>query len=188
MKKTLLTLALATLSAVASFAQGTITFNTGTLTRARWEDPVSHAMVVVPAGAPLNYGVFWGQAADALVLNDGPIGTAHATTPGAIQAASLYAINGGVPGSTVFMRIAAWTSSFGRDAAAAKGTVGAHYGETAVRSIALGPETGPGTLIWSTSNQTLFQPMQIPIVVPEPSVIALGVLGVGALLLRRKKA
>lgn len=189
MKKTLLTLALAALSAVASFAQGTISFVNGTLTRAQWEDPVTHAMVNVPASANIVYGVFWGNSADTLVLNDGVLGTPHQTavSAGIIVAPNPYVINGADAGTTVFMRVAGWTSSFGRDAAAAKATPGAHYGETAVRSIALAPTQGPGTVVWSGSNQALFQPLRIPIV-PEPSVIALGVLGVGALLLRRKKA
>jgi hypothetical protein len=189
MKKTLLTLALAALSAVASYAQGTISFANGTLTRAQWEDPVSHTMVNVPASANIVYGVLWGTSADALTLNDGVLGTPHQTaiSAGIIVAPNPYVITGGDPGTTVFMKIAGWTSSFGRDHAAAKGSAGAHYGETAVRSIALAPTAGPGTLIWSTTDQARFQPLRIPIV-PEPSVIALGVLGVGALLLRRKKA
>jgi len=189
MKKTLLTLALATLSVVASYAQGTIAFANGTLTRAQWEDPVTHAMVNVPASANLVYGVFWGTSADTLTLNSGALGTPHQTavSAGIIVAPNPYVIEGADAGSTVFMKIAGWTSSFGRDAATAKGTAGAHYGETAVRSITLAPTQGPGTPIWSNTNPLLFTPLRIPIV-PEPSVIALGVLGVGALLLRRKKA
>jgi hypothetical protein len=189
MKKTLLTLALATLSAVASYAQGTIAFANGTLSRAQWEDPVTHAMVNVPASANLVYGVLWGTSADALTLNDGVLGTPHQTaiSAGIIVAPNPYIINGADAGTTVFMRIAGWTSGFGRAHETAKTTAGAHYGETAVRSITLAPTQGPGTVIWSASNQNLFQPLRIPIV-PEPSVIALGILGVGALLLRRKKA
>jgi hypothetical protein len=189
MKKTLLTLALAALSAVASYAQGTISFANGTLTRAQWEDPVTHLMVNVPATANIVYGVFWGTAADTLALNDGALGAPHqnALSAGVIAIPSPYVINGADGGATVFLKVAGWTSSFGRDAAAARGTAGAHYGETAVRSFVLAPTQGPGTPIWSGSNPLLLQPLRIPIV-PEPSVIALGVLGVGALLLRRKKA
>jgi len=187
MKKTLLTLALAALSAVASYAQGTITFANTTLSRAQWEDPTTHAFVNVPLGAPIVYGVFWGAAADALVLNDGLLGTASTTSAGIIGATSPYQISGGAVGSTVFMKIAGWSSSFQRDAATASRTAGAHYGETGVRSVVLAATAGPGTVIWSGSDLTKFQPLRIPIV-PEPSVIALGVLGVGALLLRRKKA
>lgn len=188
MKKTLLTLALATLTAVASYAQGTITFANTTLSRAQWEPTPGAAFVNVATGAPIVYGVFWGTSADNLVLNEGPLGTASTTSAGIIAAASPYSIVGGTEGSTYFMKVAGWSSSFQRDAAAAKATLGAHYGETGVREVRLAAAAGPGTVIWSSTDLTKFQPLRIPIVVPEPSVIALGVLGVGALLLRRKKA
>jgi hypothetical protein len=193
MKKTLLTLALATLSAVASYAQGTVAFANGTLTRAQWEDPATHAMVNVPASANIVYGIFWGRSADSLVLNDGALGTPHQTaiSAGVIVAPNPYILNGAEPGERVFVKVAGWTSSFGRDFATASTTAGAHYGETGTKQIlsltGLGPTAGPGAVIWSASNTLLLQPLRIPIV-PEPSVIALGVLGLGALLLRRKKA
>jgi hypothetical protein len=187
MKKTLLTLAFAALATVASYAQGTITFANTTLSRVTQQSAAgSSTYVQVPLGAPIVYGVFWGQSADALTLNTGDLGTASATSMGIIATTSPYQIAGGAVGSTVFMKIAGWSASFGRDFAAAKATPGSYYGETGVRNITLAATAGPGTVIWSASNTALFQPLKLDIV-PEPSVIALGVLGVGALLLRRRK-
>jgi hypothetical protein len=188
MKKTLLTLAFATLAAVASYAQGTITFANTTLSRVTMQQSAgSSTYVQVPVGAPIVYGVFWGSSADALQLNTGALGTASTTSAGIIGAGSPYQIEGGAVGSTVFMKIAGWSSSFQRDFATAKVTAGAYYGETAVRQVTLAATAGPGTVIWSSSDQTKFQPLRLDIV-PEPSVIALGALGLGALLLRRRKA
>ena len=188
MKKTLLTLAFAALATVASYAQGTITFANTTLSRVTMNSLAAPTVYAnVPLSAPIVYGVFWGQSADSLALNTGDLGTASATSAGIIGATSPYQIAGGAVGSTVFMKIAGWTSSFGRDFAAAKSTPGAFYGETGVRSITLAATAGPGTVIWSSSNTALFQPLKLDVVIPEPSVIALGVLGVGALLLRRRK-
>lgn len=189
MKKTLLTLALATLAAVASYAQGTITFANTTLSRAQWEDPVTHQFVNVPTTPNLIvYGAFWGTSADGLELNSGPLGQNSTTSAGIIATTSPYSLVGAAETTTYFMKVAGWTASFQRDYAAAKSTLGAHYGETAIREIRTAPAAGPGTVIWSGTDLTKFQPLRMPIVVPEPSVIALGVLGVGALLLRRKKA
>jgi hypothetical protein len=187
MKKTLLTLAFAALATVVSYAQGTITFANTTLSRVQQETALDSGVYVnVPLGAPVVYGVFWGTSADSLQLNTGDLGTASAASAGIIGATSPYQIAGGAVGSTVFMKIAGWTSTFGRDFAAAKATAGAFYGETGVRQITLAATAGPGTVIWSSTNTQLFQPLKLDIV-PEPSVIALGVLGVGALLLRRRK-
>jgi hypothetical protein len=187
MKKTLLTLAFATLAAVASYAQGTITFANTTLSRAQLQTaPGASTYANVPLSAPIVYGVFWGTSADSLQLNGGALGTASATSAGIIAAGSPYQIDGGAVGATVFMKIAGWTASFGRDFATAK-TAGEFYGETGVRSVVLAATAGPGTVIWSASDLTKFQPLKLDIV-PEPSVIALGALGLGALLLRRRKA
>ena len=187
MKKTLLTLAFATLAAVASYAQGTITFANTTLSRVTQQTaPGSSVYANVALSAPVVYGVFWGATADALVLNGGALGTASATSAGIIGAGSPYQIDGGAVGARVFMKIAGWTASFGRDWQTAK-TQGLVYGETGVREVVLAATAGPGTVIWSASDLTKFQPLKLDIV-PEPSVIALGALGLGALLLRRRKA
>jgi len=184
MKKTLLTLAFAALAAVTSYAQGTITFANTTLSRVQWEtSPGVYANVDL--NAPIVYGVFWGSSADNLALNP-TLGTASATSAGIISAGSPYQIEGGAVGATVFMKIAGWDSSFGNNFTAAK-TGGRYYGETGVRQITLAATAGPGTVIWSSANTALFQPLKLNIV-PEPSVIALGALGLGALLLRRRKA
>jgi hypothetical protein len=173
MKKTLLTLAFATLAAVASYAQGTITFANTTLSRVSLQTAVGSAVYAnVPISAPIVYGVFWGATADQLTLNAGALGSASATSAGIIGAGSPYQIDGGAVGAHVFMKIAGWTSAFGRDFATAK-VAGQYYGETGVREVVLAATAGPGTVIWSASDLTKFQPLKLDIV-PEPSVIALG--------------
>ena len=94
-------------------------------------------------------------------------------------------IQGTPAGSTANLIVRAWQgSSF----AAAKAG-GGQYGEWTFTSAQLGgtPPSGgtpiptPGMTGWGPENGTGFE------LVPEPSTIALGVLGVGALLLRRRK-
>jgi hypothetical protein len=145
----------------------------------------------VPAGAAIVYGVFWGAAgttADQLQLNSGALGTAHATSAGLIAAGSPYIIDGAAEQATVSMQIRAWSASFGRDWQAAKAS-GGLYGETDVRQVRLLATAGPGAIIWQSSTGTApdrFNPFTISIV-PEPSTIALAVLGLGSLLLFRRR-
>lgn len=193
MKKTLLSLAIGVLAIATSYGQGTIIFPNTIGSRVQWQTAVGASTYAnVPVGAPIVYGVFWGTTADNLQLNGGPLGTASTAGAGIINAPAVYALQGTTPGDTYFMKVGGWSSQFQRDFAAAKVTPGVggvnnYYGETGVRSFKTGPDTGPGTVIWSTIDPLLFSPLKLDIVVPEPSVIALGVLGVGALLLRRRK-
>jgi hypothetical protein len=103
---------------------------------------------------------------------------------------ALYLLEGTQPGQVVFAQVRAWETRFGADWAAAKSTPGAYYGETDVRQLEpLGPTSGPATVIWQGSTSTSpnrFFAMQIGIV-PEPSTIALAVLGLGSLLLFRRR-
>jgi len=133
--------------------------------------------------------VFWGATADQLQLNTGLLGTASAANAGLITVGvpgAPYVIEGGAVGAKVFMKVAGWTASFGRDFAGAQ-VRGEYWGETQVREVTLAPTAGPATVIWSTVDVTKFAPLRLDIV-PEPSVIALGALGLGALFLRRRKA
>jgi hypothetical protein len=176
------------LTAAAAFGQGTITFANTTLSRVMIPGPGSLSYIPVPLGAPIVYGVFWGVSADSLMLNAGPLGTASTTSAGIIATTSPYIIEGAAPGSSVFMKIAGWSSSFGRDFEAACRTPGAYYGETGVRQITLGPTAGPGTIIWSASNTLLFQPLKLDgFPCPEPSTMALSLLGVVVLVFRRRR-
>jgi len=97
-------------------------------------------------------------------------------------------ITGNAPGSTPSLTIRAWQgSSFAADQAGA-----GQWGEWTFTSPPLGgvPPAGgnpiptPTLTGWGDPNGTGFA---LTSTVPEPSTIALGVLGVGALFLRRRK-
>jgi len=110
-------------------------------------------------------------------------------------------VNGGgssspvdVPGSTAGQQlpltVRAWTTASG-SFDAAKTDANGQWGEWSFTSKPLGgtpaggglPITNPGMTGWGTENSAGFELNAVP----EPSTIALGVLGVGALLLRRRK-
>jgi hypothetical protein len=179
MKKTLLTLALVALTAVASHAQGTIAFGNSALTRVQIRDGAT--LRNATTGDGLNFYVFFGPAntaADALTQVQQPDPKASiGTTAGVmVNAPSVFALPGTEGGQIVSLQIRAWNSSRSM------------VGETAVAQVTLGPTAGPGAVIWQTATGTFvtrFTPLIIP--VPEPSTIALAVLGLGSLLLFRRR-
>ena len=187
MKKLLLTLALMA-TATLSYAQGTVAFCNSIAATVKYVVGGA-APVVLPTTVAANFGVFWGTSAGALTLNEGPLGTASTVNAGIIVAPSVYGINpGSQPLQVVFMQIRGWDASFGNDWAAAR-NAGKLFGETDVRPVTLGPTAGPGTVIWqgaTGTNPNRFNPLTLSIV-PEPSTIALGVLGLGSLLLFRRR-
>jgi len=189
MKKSLLTLALIALSAAATYAQGTIQFQNSTLSKVKYE---SQPGVFVDAPTGTKIGVFWGTDAGGAAAITG-IGKGTLVTPtSAIGATAgiwagglVYPVAGTTEGQHVWLKIAGWGAGVGDDFRSSD-----HYGESAVVNVVLGPTPGPGTVVWQGNTGTATdraKPFNINIV-PEPSVIALGVLGLGALLLRRRKS
>jgi len=194
MKKSLLTVALVVLSAAVTFAQGTIQFLNSPLSRLQYEAVPGEPIVNAPLGAHI--GAFWGtHAAGASPI----VGMGRGTIAGPTATSSVmglwnydnsgaatYPVAGTQEGQRVWLKIAAW---YNGDAQSPTGAI-THYGESAVVSVVLGPTAGPGTVVWQASTGTSpdrAKPFVIVALVPEPSVIALGVVGLGALLMRRRK-
>jgi hypothetical protein len=178
MKKLLIALAAAFI-AVASYGQGQVVFanKVGTAVDA----PVF--IQGTQTGPGPNYSA-------QLYLSSGgsltPLGTPAAFRPagtGSAAIADRYWVNqtvdvtGVAAGANATFVVRAWKTSLGTfDAAKA---TGANFGESAPLTIAVGGETLPPANLVGLQGFT--------IAVPEPSVIALGVLGASALLLRRRK-
>lgn len=193
MKKTLLTMALVGLSAVATFAQGTIQFVNNGGSAVKFQETASSAVVNAPDGCIV--GIFWGASADALSLQPTTTPTFTSTTgvSGLISGGAVYALAGSQPGQTVFLKVAGWRNHGGVTPAVIEGRESAgitHYGETRVVQTTLGPTAGPGTVLFQSATATNTSRVSSFTIapIPEPSVVALGALGLGALLLRRRKA
>jgi len=191
MKKALLTLA-AVAMASSAFAQGTITFFNNNLTGATGTyragifrdngDGIANNSTV-GAGAGFTVGLFLtSDLTHALATQ-----TFRTTTAQEVMLASVpdVPIPGVAAGSTANLTIAAWDTASGSLQAA---QTSGQWGSQAFTSRALGgpnpdptqpaipsPDMGPG-----------FTGFEMHIV-PEPTTVALGVLGVGALVLARRR-
>lgn len=191
MKKTLLTLAMVGMTAVASHAQGTIQFSNTGASVIKYQDVLGGPVVNAPDGCVI--GLFWGADANSLTLQTPTTLTKTVgTTSGLYDGGAVYPLTGSQPGQFITFKIAGWrggTANDHRDAT--------HYGESAVVTLTtasagagLGPTAGPGTVIIQGATGTNPNRTKAFTItpVPEPSVMALGALGLGALLLRRRKA
>lgn len=189
MKKTLLTLALVGLSAVATYAQGTISFLNSALSRLSYQETIGGPIITgtaVPAGFTI--GVFWGTEAGGQAAVQG-MGRGTLATPTVTSAAggiwaggAVYPIPGSTEGQRVWLKIAGWSGN--------SVSTATHYGESATVNVVLGPTAGPGTVVWQGATGTATDRAKPFVIapIPEPSVIALGALALGALFLRRRKA
>jgi len=179
MKKTLLTMSLLAVAAVSSIAQGTINPLNGPLAATKmWVDTDGDGVKsagdrLAAATDGLTFSIFFGTG-DELSLAPGGNMTISTTSPGVLTGLpTLFQVVGGAENTTVNMKIVASNSQGWR-------------GDTGVKQITLGPSGGPATVIWSsTAANNKFLPMLVS--VPEPSTIALGVLGLGSLLLFRRR-
>lgn len=170
MKKLLLTLGLIGCTLTSAVAQGTINFGNTVASRIR----LGAGGSVSTAADGLFFAVFFGPAGSSEGSLTRAPGTATigATTPGVLTGApSVFALPGTEAGQVVSLQIRAMDSA------------GKNLTSTDVRQVTLGPTAGPGTIIWQSGSGT--NPNRFyPLVIPEPSSIAIGILGGMFLLFR----
>jgi hypothetical protein len=194
MKKTIVTTLLAIVAAVSVQAQGTVLFNnlSGTAVNAIIRDVDGTALLGTAFLAQLYYGTP-GTSPDAMkavgaIVNFRTGGFAGYVNVGSLGSRTLSdpLIQ---PGSQATLQIRAWRAADGATYEIASRANGAHYGASSPITIATGNVPDPATGIPSPPPPMLgLQGFSLHIV-PEPSTIALGVLGLSSLLLfRRKKA
>jgi len=144
------------------------------------------------AGNTITVGLFLSSNLNT-PLATGVLGTTAAQSPYIItpQASQTVSVTGNAPGATPSLTIRAWSTSAG-SFAGAQSTVDAQWGEWVVTAKPLGgvpagggtPITPPSLTGWGAETGTGFE---LSRTVPEPTTIALGVLGVGALVLARRR-
>ena len=175
---------------------GTTTFGQGTLFFANRLSASTFSVVYEPDGTtPLNAG----YSAQLFANTSGtfnPVGSVVTFRTGAGQgswAGITEAIPGAAPGTSVQLQVYAWFNNSQYASYAAALAAGVATGFSPVfTSAPLGGDPGGGGLPIPDPNivgnaNPLNNMQSFKLQVPEPSAISLGVLGVAALLLRRRK-
>lgn len=189
MKKTL-TLALAVAGLVVqTYGQGTVTFVAASITN-------SLTGALAPAGTSFKVSLYWlSDRTPAPTTPDfGPSSVAWTTnlTLAGGANAGLVKVDGINPaGANAYFQVRAWEAAFGasyEEAIANPALIGGHLALAGTSNIGRIDTGDPTTVPPGTAPNTALTLKGFTLVpVPEPSVIGLGVLGIGALLLLRRR-
>jgi hypothetical protein len=185
MKKLLITAA-ALLITVSTYAQGVVNFANnaataisdvdGTLVNAA--DGIRVALYWAPLSDPNNFTQI---GADASVAVAPPVA-------GTFSAGSRTTGNATAPGGVARFQVRAWELAYGStfEAASSAPAMGGRRAKVGTSNTLEMPTGNPPLTPAASLPPNGLQPFQLAIV-PEPSVVALGIMGVGALLLLRRR-
>jgi hypothetical protein len=194
MKKLLLT-ALFICAVVSASAQGTLNFANSSGTRL-----TNEAGANFPAAGSTTYkaGLYWGPQGTAessltlLPASANGVTTTWGPLSGIFSGGTAtFPVAGG---TTIAVQVRVWQATYADYAAAALGAQAnpsERLGKGVVQTLALGaagdPPSAPQDLAAPSGGGTPFQRFAVAAVVPEPSSIALGLLGLGAIVLFRRR-
>jgi MYXO-CTERM domain-containing protein len=186
MKLTLLTAIAVSLTAAAAYGQGQInffTFNAANPSLGKVSDE-NGALAVGPTYRAQLFGGTVNDPATFAAIGT-PVAFLTGAGAGVVRQAALVSVPGVNPGTPFFYIVRAWRTSDGNEYAEAHGKPIRVEGEsvTPVR-VVLGGTIGTDVFLPPQANG--FANFQM-VLVPEPSAIALGVLGLGALVLFRRR-
>jgi len=200
MKKLFLT-AFACITTLVAFGQGVVSINTaGANAYVKYSNTVDS---VLCSGTLFNAGLYWASDSATLASGGGSLVVGLANFGTGTSSGYVLGTTGGgnrtiasQAGTLTYFQLRAWSTGFSDYASALAGPAGTLFsvisGPNAAPIVSATPTStsgqSPTVIAWapgSSSGAPLFVNL---IAVPEPSVIALGVLGLGGLLfLRRRK-
>jgi hypothetical protein len=184
----------ALLVAASAYAQGTLNF--ANRVSGVFSAPATYqGDATTPAGLAGNQ--FWGQLLAAapggtLAPVGSPVEFRNDAGIGYITSGGVVAVPGVAGGSPAQVQMVAWHKSLGDTWAAANAAGQGGIGSSGIITVNTGGGGTPPSpaanlgVAGGTAENTL-QPFNITSLVPEPSIAALGLLGAGLLLIRRKK-
>jgi hypothetical protein len=186
MKKLLIT-ALAVMATMSIYAQGSISFQNSSSTKVK--TLADGAAAPVDAAANLYaVGIWWAPAGSTDASTFSYLaGSETKISPAGVVLGGAKTITGIAPGAVVAVQIRGY--QFGSDYATCSSTVGMYSGATSILTVDTGdPTTVPpgsaASIITSGFTGLILTQTQVP----EPSTIALGMLGLAGLFLLRRRS
>lgn len=195
MKKLIVIGMLMACAAVSAFAQGTVVFQNTSTTLMRYDASVGGGLGGTPvATGTMRVELRWGVqgTAEALLVRlgsggvDPSLGATVLVNPaGRYLGGNKTTGPGTAPGGTATFQARAWSAAFNTyEEAVTQGNSTHFAGKSALfNSLTGGAGNPPGTPV----NLAPLIPVFTITQVPEPSVIALGILGIGSVLLFRRR-
>jgi len=189
MKKLLLT-AVAMMVALGAFAQGTVNLQNNNSSLV-YLDALGGTRA--PAGSTYNVAIYYAPdgttAEDAFVMVGNPAGFSTSFALGGVFVGGTRTVPTATPGGFAQIQVRGWETAYGTSYESVYGTAG-RVGKSNILRIDTGDPTtvppGSATSLTAGTAPNALTPFVLA-VVPEPSAIALGVLGAGALLLLRRR-
>jgi len=170
--------------AVSAFAQGNVNFSnrTGPI-----DAPVTYlgGARVTGTGDNAVWGQLMASAPGGTLASVGvPVPFREGAAAGYITGGGAITIPGVAGGSPAAVQMVAWYASQGATYADAVSKDLGGYGASAVFNVVTGGAGSPPSL---PANLVGLSGFSVSAIIPEPSIAALGLLGAGLLLIRRKK-
>lgn len=166
------------LSAVSVFGQGLVTFQNSSISTPIFTSP---GVRMAAGGNAYSFQFLYGTSAGDL-NNSSAVFFNHDSTDGRITTTGTADLSLAIPGGTpAFFQLRAWNSSAGSFANAQTG--GTWY-QSDIITLTPSISPAPATTMFGPTVGQQFQGFTM---VPEPSTFALGALGIGALLMVRRR-
>jgi hypothetical protein len=185
MKKVILT-AFAVMASLSLFAQGQIDFKNGSTSKVQLKNPTTGVVTDAPSGSTYSVGLWWAPAGSSddstFTFLTGSTTTLFRT---ALFSGGTKEIDGIAPGAIVAVQVRGWETAAGSyDLAAASSTF--YRGKSDIFANDTGNPNATPTAELPTALVPGFNGLILT--VPEPSTIALGMLGLAGLFVLRRRS
>ena len=185
LKSIILAAAVVAVSTVSGFSQGLISFQNGTFQKFFTSEAGNNRVLMGTGSQQYSFYITWGTTAGNLNNTTTTVFNSTATA-GLLAGNTSFGLTGSNGGDVVFLKMYGYETSFGSyaNAVASNG----HAGSSTTIQVTLATAPSSGTVIFANTADAAHIAAFDLVATPEPSTIALGVMGIaGLVFVRRRK-